>query len=240
MTVGFDYWDTFRLHDAACLIAGVPPIQRRVSKLSEIVDELPADARPVFRRIWMAVAMGEKYKKGEHEHVNHPKEKTLAILPIGEGDSDILVTREEFDRWIQAIGCKSVYQFLKPERRVDTQNQTAATPPVPLNATRVDAQTNPSNASSAPTALWRPKEIDRADDLRRALHSYLMLADKTVTPPKARAVLDVWLTNRPPGITRVHVDSVDYPASGPDGEKTASIGQIQDRIDNLVDRLNTA
>jgi hypothetical protein len=238
--MGWDYWDTFRLHEAACLIAGEPTIQRRVSKFGEIVDELPAAARPVFKRLWRAVAMGRQYQSGEQEHADHPKEETLTILPIIEGDDDLFVAREELRRWIQAIGGKSAYQFLQPERRVDSQNQAAALPPAPLNATCVDAETEQSDAPSAPTVLWRPKEIGRADDLRRALHNYLLLADKTAPPPKAREVLDVWSTDRPPRITRVHAGSVDYPANGPDGEKTANIGQIQDRVDNLVERLNTA
>lgn len=108
----------------------------------------------------------------------------------------------------------------------------------PLVATQVDVGTAPNDASSSSTALWRLKRINRADDLRLALHAHLQRADKTVSPPGARLVLDTWLIDRPPRITRVHADGLDYPANGRDGEKTARIGQIQDRIDNLVERLH--
>lgn len=228
MTVGWDYWDTFRLHEAACLIAGEPVIQKRVSKLGDIAHELPAGARPVFKRLLFAEAMGRKYRNGEQEHPDHPKAETLNVLPVGEADHELFVSREELHRWVQAIGRPSAYQFLRPERRGDAQSQT------------VDAETAPISAPSAAPVLWSPKELGRADDLRRALHGYLLLADKTAPPPKARAVLDAWSTDKPPRITRVHAGSVDYPANGPDGEKTAGIGQIQDRIDNLIQRLDTA
>jgi hypothetical protein len=114
-----------------------------------------------------------------------------------------------------------------------------AAPSAPLTATHVDAGTAPNNSISASNALWRLKKIDRADDLRLAIHAHLERADRTASPPTARVLLDTWLINKPPRITRVHVDSLEYPASGPDGEKTANIRQIQHRINNLVERIHS-
>lgn len=43
----WDWADCFRLHEAACLIAGVMPLQKRVPQL----EELPAEAIPVYLRL---------------------------------------------------------------------------------------------------------------------------------------------------------------------------------------------
>ena len=105
----WDWWDTFRLHEAACLIAGVPVGPNRAPEL----EKIPADARPVLKRLISAYFQGQDYLKLP-EMIGCPPAKILIGLPRDgtEAITEFLVSREELHRWIQAMGFKSIYQFL--------------------------------------------------------------------------------------------------------------------------------
>lgn len=85
------------------------------------------------------------------------------------------------------------------------------------------------------TVRWSLKPLTRADDLRRALHTYLDAADKTTAPPTASDVLSAWMANKPAGVTRVTANEVSY--LNEKGEaKAASLAAVADRIQRCIER----
>lgn len=113
-----------------------------------------------------------------------------------------------------------------------------------LPAELVDAAPVQAAAETSKTAApepraagrWRLKPLTRADDLRRALHTHLAVADKTAKPPTASDVLSAWMANKPAGVTRVTANEVNY--LGATGvEKAASLNAVADRIERCIERL---
>jgi hypothetical protein len=136
----FSPWDieeTFRLHVAACLIAGVPPLSKRIPD----PDEIPAAAKPVLKKLYASYYFGTMVDVSEvTDSPENPKERWLfgiaadpadvrivwkppqgAIRKVGKTldlDSMILeylkhamATRQELHRWIAAMGINSAYSF---------------------------------------------------------------------------------------------------------------------------------
>lgn len=134
----WDWWDTFRLHEAACLIAGVPVGQ----ELAPEPEEIPADARPVLKRLISAYFQGQTYLKSP-EKVDCPKEKILIGLPRDSTDTmtTLLVPRKALHHWIQAMGYKSAYQFLPSGEDIAPATTPSPTP---------ESQAVPVVAASAP------------------------------------------------------------------------------------------
>ncbi len=103
----WDWADTFLLHEAACLIAGVPV----VPKVTIALDELPTYARPVLKQLMIAWAIGERHRKSPD--ASFPKERMLQSLP-SDGTGHCLSTmfaRHELHRWVREMGRKSAYSF---------------------------------------------------------------------------------------------------------------------------------
>lgn len=136
----FSHWDiedTFRLHVAACLIAGVMPLSQRFPD----ADEIPAAAKPVLKKLSTGYYFGTMLDESEAvSSPLNPKEKWLfGIAPdprdvtlvwkhprgaIRKGvttpDIDAMIlghlkhamaSREELCRWVKAMGIKSAYDF---------------------------------------------------------------------------------------------------------------------------------
>ena len=153
----FSAWNwatSFRVHEAACLIAGVVP----VSKRQPTSEELPPQARPILVKLMAAYVEWILQKKNPDRpksvflegYLNDdgalPEINSLAELPGS------LVSREAVNRFLSEIegelGLKSAYDFgpickTVDQLSMDDQHQTQPTPmPVeqPLNATGADAQ----------------------------------------------------------------------------------------------------
>ena len=121
----WDWAERFRLHEAACLIAGVMPLAKRVPD----IEELPAQAIPAL----IALSLANVNWVCDHnkpEVTGYPKSKMLqAEPPFGYDKPTLLVrpekltgevvSREELHRWIQAMGIRSVYQFMPSEEGCD-------------------------------------------------------------------------------------------------------------------------
>jgi hypothetical protein len=107
-------WETgFRFHVAACLIAGVEPIAKRHPSLDE---ELPAAARPVFKRLLLAHFLALT-QEDQPQDPRYPKSERLHVSSIDPEDTinEHIISREELRRWVQVMGIKSAYQFLDPK-----------------------------------------------------------------------------------------------------------------------------
>lgn len=109
----WDWAEIFRLHEAACLIAGVPVSAKRVPNS----EELPSGSRPVLVRLATAWVVGIKHKNGE-DIDDYPISHTLDVVQteldgaFTEKDiPQILVRRKELHRWVTAMGIKSAYSF---------------------------------------------------------------------------------------------------------------------------------
>ncbi len=118
----WDWSNTFRLHVAASLIAGVPPISKRFPD----ADEIPAAAKPALTRLYGAYIRGTVLRdKPASESASYPREQMLAGIPLESGESlkHAMASREELRRWVAAMGIKSAYSFLP--QQADTKPQTA-------------------------------------------------------------------------------------------------------------------
>ena len=136
----WDWWDAFRLHEAACLIAGVPVGPNRAPE----PEEIPADARPVLKRLISAFYQGQDYLKLPEKIGCHPAKILIGFPRDGtEAMTEFLVSREELHRWIQAMGFKSVYQFLPVEGNTE---------PVPVGAVSASDDMDGKLAESPPQA----------------------------------------------------------------------------------------
>lgn len=132
----------FRLHEAACLIAGVVPISKR----NPATDELPSQARPPLIKLVGA------YYEWFLQAKNPERPKSIALEGIRNDDGSMppfpalnevsgeIVSREAIHRLVSLMaehGFKSCYDFgpigkAGPAHEVGHQNQPAA--PVPVVA----------------------------------------------------------------------------------------------------------
>ena len=136
----WDLCDSFRLHEAACLMAGVSPISKRVPSR----EELPPHAIPYYVKLAKAYFLGA-YVFDRPEDKRFQRE-TLLIGNSTDGTDkpDLpgsiekltgeLVSRAELQRWIEVVGIKSVYLFAP----VVAQPQAdAIAVPLPLTTTAI-------------------------------------------------------------------------------------------------------
>lgn len=138
----WDWADTFLLHEAACLIAGVPV----VPKVTIVLEELPTYARPILKQLMIAWAIGERHRKSPE--ASFPNERTLQALP-SDGTGHCLSTmfaRDEIHRWVREMGRKSAYSF-EPVVDSHSEEHPASLPPKVSAPARVAA---PSRASRKP------------------------------------------------------------------------------------------
>jgi len=172
-----DWEDTFKLQDAACLIAGVSPAKEMVAW----ADKLPPEARPAFKKLWDSYLRGTvAYKRPEPDSADFPKvlhgipsedfrapiivpargmirRQNMAIAPSAElmrkRLESVRVSREELHRWVKAMGIKSAYSFAPIVATGPAPEQTD-TPPVVADTVKPDAgapvPVNPAGAVTAP------------------------------------------------------------------------------------------
>lgn len=106
----WDIADSFRLHEAACLIAGVMPLSKRVPDR----EELPAPAIPAYVKLGKAYFVGA-YVFDRPEDDRFQRETLLTGESIdGTGRPHIphsfvemtgeFVSRDELHRWVKATG----------------------------------------------------------------------------------------------------------------------------------------
>lgn len=125
-----DWADTFKLQDAACLIAGVSPAKEMVAW----ADKLPPEARPAFKKLWDSYMQGAGvYKQADFQKMLHGiggndfeapiivpargmiRRQNMLIAPSEElmhkRLESVRVSRDELHRWVKAMGIKSAYSF---------------------------------------------------------------------------------------------------------------------------------
>ncbi|CAN7243867.1 hypothetical protein LJR175_000986 [Variovorax sp. LjRoot175] len=125
----------------------------------------------MFKRLWMALATGRAHQRGEQEYAGYAKEQTLAILPIEEGDQHLLVTRAELHRWLQAVGLRTAYLFLRPE----PQPSVAPAPHI--------AETTPADSADVvDTRPDEPAKERRARRYRACIDAGLEMPDNDYSP----------------------------------------------------------
>lgn len=119
----WDWADSFRLHEAACLIAGVPV----VPKVTIAPEEIPADARQPLKQLMTSRLIYEAHIKSPGN--TFPKERMLKALPSDGSEHclSVMFSREELHRWIQAMGRKSAYSFAPVVETYTAPEQTIAT-----------------------------------------------------------------------------------------------------------------
>ncbi len=101
----WDWAEIFMLHEAACLIAGVPVSTKR----NPDSEELSPGARPVLVRLAHAWVMGLKHKN-DSTPPDYPITRTLDVVQTeldGEftvrGIPHFQVRREELHRWVKFV-----------------------------------------------------------------------------------------------------------------------------------------
>ena len=188
--MNFSAWNwaaNFRLHEAACLIAGVMPI----SKKYPTSEELPPQAKPILVKLILAYY---EWIMQMHDP-DRPKVFCLEGVLNPDGSSPLpslkeltgeLVSREAIHRFLlkmEGTGQKSVYDFGFPTPAVLNQDQPKD------EATQragLIAQTALDRLKKAKTALARREALlispDRPGGLaeREALESAVFAAEKEV------------------------------------------------------------
>lgn len=176
----WDWASSFRMHQAAALIAGVQVSPKREPD----TEELSSGVVPVLNRLLVAWAIGENYRKGAPVSPDYPASQTLLVesmdgvgKPIG-----ILVKRAELCRWIEAMGLPSAYDFREPSRNDHAKHAAmpeVAPAPEPAPAAPPEAVLIPPPA--APDDGTRPVQRQHAQEqaimrlIREAGHDPLQL-----------------------------------------------------------------
>lgn len=141
----FSPWDianSFRLHEAACLIAGVMPVSKRVPDR----EELPAPAIPIYVKLGSAYVLNwVSYHNDLHDDPKYPALKgcdeipTLPELEPLKKLTGEFVTRGELHRWVKAMGIKSAYSFAP----------ATTSPGAEQDTTPAQTETAPASGTSA-------------------------------------------------------------------------------------------
>lgn len=149
----FSAWDwaaSFRLHEAACLIAGVMP----VSKRSPTSEDLPPQARPILVKLaaayyeWLLQQNNPDRPKGIFLEGHLNDDGSLPSFPALKDVNGQLVSREAIHRFISEMRRKSAYGFGPIDR---TPMLAVATPPAPTEPTAAPVEAD----SAAPTGkVW--------------------------------------------------------------------------------------
>ncbi len=171
----FSAWNwatSFRVHEAACLIAGVMPISKR----QPTSEELPPQARPILVKLMAAYVEWILQKKNPdrpksiflegcpNDDGTPPEINSLAELPGS------LVSREAINRFLSEIegelGLKSAYDFGSIRKTADPlsmdgQRLIKATP------TPVEAPAAPATDTAAPAPVVQATETKEQRQDRR-------------------------------------------------------------------------
>lgn len=157
----FSAWDWanyFRLHEAACLIAGVMPVSRKLATS----EELPPQARPVF------VALGSAYYEWLLQAKNPDRPRTIVLegllnddgtlpeFPVVKVLSGELVGRAALHSYIAATGRKSIYDF----------RQIELTPSEMVISKRGETDAQPQGASTSQGTQSKLSEAEKSEIVR--------------------------------------------------------------------------
>ncbi|MBK9442982.1 MAG: hypothetical protein IPN53_17490 [Comamonadaceae bacterium] len=83
----WEWADTFRLHEAACLIAGVMPLSKRFPD----ADEIPASAKPVLKKLSTGYYFGTMLDASEAiDSPQNPKAKWLFGIAVDPSDVNLV------------------------------------------------------------------------------------------------------------------------------------------------------
>lgn len=232
-----DLAENFKIQDAACLMAGVPPAKEIVAWS----DQLPPEARYVFERLWKAYMRGAGvYKQPELNSADFQKmlhgidanyfqaptivpargairRQNMLIAPSAElmrkRLERVRVSREELHRWVQATGIKSAYQFAPvgsaPSAELSTQPEQRPTKPAPTLDAMEPARDVPASMTTGPE--WKIKRPTRFQGYGKPLYDFLKAAHTAGKPrPSARDFLDGLKSNRPPDVVEVTDNGLKY------------------------------
>jgi hypothetical protein len=162
-----DLAENFKIQDAACLMAGVPPVK----ELAAWSDKLPPEARYVFERLWKAYMQGAgvyrqpKLDSADFQKMLHGiggndfqaptiaparglvRHQNMLIAPSAElmrkRLESVRVSRDELHRWVKATGIRSAYSFAPvvnaPGAELSTQPAPAQTAATPAPVVAVGA-----------------------------------------------------------------------------------------------------
>jgi len=248
-----DWEDTFKLQDAACLIAGVSPAKEMVAW----ADQLPPEARPVFKKLWDSYMQATGvYKQPELDSADFQKmlhgidatdfraptivpargmirRQNMLIAPSAELKrkrlESVRVSRQELHRWVKAIGIKSAYSFApivaSHSAEPDTAPAQTTAPVVTANAGKVPLTTAPAWCLNKPT---------RFQGYGKPLYDFLKAAHIAgQTKPNARDLLDSWKSKPPLDVVEVNDNSLKYyDAKG--NTKPADLEAIRKTINRMT------
>ena len=218
----WDWSDTFRLQDAACLIAGVMPISKR----NPTSEEMPPQARPIFIKLTAAyiewLLQGQNPERPKSQVLEGYKEEdgNVPPFPSMQTAGAEIVSRQAIHRFLSETGRKSVYDF--QPRPVEA---IGATRPEPVLSLPADTESAPVMTS---WTLTKPKRFQGYTEPLYLLLETAHIAGRDRCT--AREVLQGWARNQPSQIAKViEGDSLDYYlAKG--GTKTANLKAISAAI----------
>jgi len=195
----WDIADIFRLHEAACLIAGVMPLSKRFPD----ADEIPAAVKPVLKKLSVGYYFGTMLDASEAiDSPQNPKERWLFGIAADPSDVNLvwkhprgalrkggttldmgatilsylkhaMVSRSELHRWVKAMGIKSAYSF-------------APVAAAPEQGT-VPAQTAPLSGALVGLPKQRAQEVRILELLRDNGYDPLKLAQRKPGKPGPKA-----------------------------------------------------
>lgn len=163
----FSAWDwatQFRLHEAACLIAGVMP----VSKKKPTSADLPPQARPILLKLmgahwewYLQAVKPERPKAIALRGVLNP-DGTLPEFPVLNELADEIVSRTAIREFISEIGRKSAYDFSPIEKKKLFEPVEAGAEEVIARQLRLEqADTQPQAGNGAPVVQVPVKPLQR-------------------------------------------------------------------------------
>lgn len=250
-----DLAENFKIQDAACLMAGVPPVK----EMAAWSDKLPPEARYVFERLWNAYMQGAgvyrqpKLDSADFQKMLHGiggndfqaptivparglvmRRQNMLIAPSAElilkRLESVRVSRDELHRWVKATGIRSAYSFAPV---VNAPGAELSTQPAPAQNTATPA---PVGADSAPGGVrWTLVKPQRFQGYGKPLYDLLKAAHIAGRPcPTAHDVLETWREKAPPEVAKVLADSLDYYDAQGYKTKAASLEAIRKAIGRMT------
>lgn len=213
-----DLAENFKIQDAACLMAGVPPVK----EMAAWSDKLPPEARYVFERLWKAYMQGAgvyrqpKLDSADFQKMLHGiggndfqaptiaparglvRHQNMVIAPSAElilkRLESVRVSRDELHRWVKATGIRSAYSFAPV---VNAPGAELSTQPAPAQNTATPAPVGADSAPGGTGVVWTTerKEAARAMMNKQRGQGIKAFAANTaaffgVTPARLRQVLN--------------------------------------------------
>ena len=200
-------WATgFRLHEAACLIAGVMPISKR----QPTTEELPSQARPILVKLMAAYVEWHLQKRNPdrpksvflegclNDDGTLPEINSLAKLPGS------WVRREAVNRFLLQLegelGLKSAYDFgsirktadplsMDGQRLIKATPTHVEAPAAPATDTAAPAPVVADSASTVPGKVWTPEKLAEVKAYREKYGTKKAAAHYQVSESRIRKLL---------------------------------------------------